>query len=70
MSRKDYLAKNIRKLRKECKLSQEGLAKRAGITFSTLAKLESGVNNNPTLDTLCKIADVLKISLDELVGRK
>ncbi len=70
MSRKDSLSKNIRKLRKECKLSQEELAKKVGITFSTLTKLESGVNKNPTLNTLCKIADVLGVSLDELVGRK
>jgi len=70
MSRKDSLSKNIRKLRKGCKLSQEEVAKKIGITFSTLAKLESGVNKNPTLDTLCKIANVFKISLDELVGKK
>ena len=70
MSRKDYLAKNIRKLRKECKLSQEGLANKIGITFSTLAKLESGVNSNPTLDTLCKIAGTFNVGIDELVGRK
>lgn len=69
MSRKEFLSQNIRKLRKKRKLSQEELAKKVGITFSTLAKLESGVNSNPTLETLRKIADVFQISLDELVGR-
>ncbi len=70
MSRKYSLSQNIRKLRKECKISQEELARRIGITFSTLAKLESGVNNNPTLETISKIADTFKVSLDKLVGRK
>jgi len=70
MSRKYSLAQNIRKLRQESKLSQEGLAKKIGITFSTLTKLESGVNSNPTLETICKIADTFKVSLDKLVGRK
>jgi transcriptional regulator with XRE-family HTH domain len=70
MSRKHFLAHNIRKFRKEYKLSQEELAKRVGITFSTLTKLESGVNDNPTLETLRKIAKVFNVGLDDLVGRK
>jgi len=64
------LSTNIKKLRKKCKLSQEELAKKTDITYSTILKIESGVNKNPTLETLSKIADVFKVSLDELVGRK
>lgn len=64
------LSKNIKKLRKQHKLSQENLAKRAGVTYSTLIKIESGANRNPTLETLNKIADVFKISIDKLVGRE
>lgn len=64
------LAKNIKKLRKKHKLSQEELAQKAGITYSTLIKIESGANKNPTLQTICKIADALRVSLDELVNRK
>ena len=63
------LAQNIKKLRKKHKLSQEELAKKAGITYSTLIKIESGANDNPTIKTLKKIADALKVSLDKLVGR-
>ena len=63
------LAKNIKKLRKKHHLSQEQLAQKAGITYSTLIKIESGNNKNPTLETLTKLADVFKISIDELVGR-
>lgn len=50
-------------------MSQEELAKKAGITYSTLIKIESGQNKNPTLETLTKIANTFKIKIDELVGR-
>lgn len=64
------LAQNIKKLRKQHNLSQEKLAKNANVTYSTIIKIESGVNKNPTLDTLSKLADVFGISIDKLVGRK
>ena len=64
------LSQNIKKLRKQHKLSQEELAKKAEITYSTLIKIESGANKNPTLDTMRKIAGAFGISLDELVGRE
>ena len=64
------LAQNIKKLRKKHKLSQEELAKKADITYSTLIKIESGANKNPTIKTLKKIADALEVSIDKLVGRK
>jgi len=63
------LAQNIKKFRKKHNLSQEQLAQKAGITYSTLIKIESGANKNPTLETICKIVDVFEVSLDELVGR-
>lgn len=61
------LADNIKRFRKEMNLSQEQLAQKAGITFSTLAKLESGINQNPTVKTLQQIAKALDVSLDELM---
>jgi transcriptional regulator with XRE-family HTH domain len=64
------LAKTIKELRRRHKISQEELAKQAGITYSTLIKIESGVNENPTIKTMKKIADALRVSLDELAGRK
>ena len=63
------LAKNIKKLREKQNLTQEQLAQKAGITYSTLIKIESGANKNPTLETLQKLANVFGIGLDELVGR-
>jgi transcriptional regulator with XRE-family HTH domain len=63
------LAQNIKKLRKQRKLSQEELAKKAGVTYSTLIKLESGVNKNPTIKTIQQIAAALEVSLDELTRK-
>ena len=60
------LAENIKKLRKQHKLSQEELARKAGITYSTLIKLESGANDNPTIKTLQQLAKALNVSLDKL----
>jgi transcriptional regulator with XRE-family HTH domain len=61
------LADNIKKFRKQLTLSQEELARKAGITYSTLIKLESGVNKNPTVKTLQQLAGALEVSLDRLV---
>jgi len=63
------LSQNIKRLRKQHKLSQENLAKKAEITYSTLIKIESGANKNPTLDTMRKLAGAFEVSIDELVGR-
>lgn len=62
------LAQNVKQLRRKNKLSQEDLAKKAGITYSTLIKIESGANKNPTLDTLKKISLALNKTIDELIG--
>ncbi len=64
------IATNIKKLRKQKQLSQDRLARLADIPYNTLVKIESGKSNNPTFETLLKLANALKISIDELVGRK
>ncbi len=61
------LADNIKRYRNGKGLSQEQLAQKADITYSTLAKLESGVNQNPKVKTLQQIAMVLEVSLDDLM---
>lgn len=67
MSRRNMIAQNIKKLRKQFKLSQEELAKKAGITYSTLIKIESGANKNPTITTVRKIALALNVGIDNLL---
>ncbi len=64
------LYRNLKNFRKKRGLSQEQLSKNAEITYTTLTKIESGRNTNPTLKTIVKIADALEISLDKLIGRR
>ena len=61
------LAKNIERLRKAKGLSQEKLARLADVANNTLIKMESGENQNPTLDTLKKVAKALDVSVDDLI---
>ena len=60
--------KNLPKLRKEKRWSQEKLAREAGISYQTLIKIEQGRIQNPKLETLIKLAKALGVSLDKLVG--
>ena len=61
------ISKNIKRLRENKGLSQEKLARMADVANNTIIKIESGKNDNPTLDTLKKIAKALDISVDELI---
>lgn len=64
------IAETIKKFRTKKGLSQEKLARLADISTVTLVKIESGVAKEPTITTITKIANALKVSIDELVGRK
>jgi len=61
------ITKNLRKLRKVKSLSQEKLARLADVANNTIIKIEAGKNQNPTLDTLKKIAEALEVSVDDLI---
>jgi len=61
------LSQNIKKFRKQRNISQEELAKKAEITYSTLIKIESGANKNPTINTLSKISIALDTTVDKLI---
>lgn len=60
------LANNVRRLRKVVGLSQEELAFQCEIDRTYISKVERGVAN-PSLLILARIADVLKVSIEELV---
>ena len=62
------LSVNIKKLRKQKKLSQDKHAILADIPYNTLIKIESGRSNTPTLETISKIANALGVSLDDIAG--
>jgi len=61
------IGKNIKEIRKKKGISQDKLSKLADITHTTLAKLESGANTNPTIKTLQKIARALNVKIDDLL---
>lgn len=58
---------NARSLREEKKLSQEELAKMAGISRTTLSKIESGDDVSVTSDTLLSLAKALKTTVDGII---
>jgi len=62
----NMLAKNMKKYRKRLKLTQEGLARKVDISYSTIIKLETGVISDPRMETLKKLASALNVSMDEL----
>jgi len=68
MSTNQNLANNIRKLREAKGLSQEKLARLADVANNTLIKMESGENQNPTLNSLKKVAKALVVSVDDLIN--
>lgn len=60
------IAKNIKKIRKKKGISQDKLSKLAEVAYNTIIKIESGAIQNPTIETVQKIAKALDVSLDEL----
>ena len=58
------LGERIKTLRKERKLSQEELAKRAGISRNTLSKLENGYVANISIVTFEKVLNILGYQID------
>ncbi len=59
--------KNLAKLRKEKGFTQEGLARKAEISFHTIVKIEGGRIKNPRIETVMKLAKALKITVDALI---
>jgi len=61
------LGRNMRLLREARGVTQQQIAKLAGIPRATLAHLESG-GGNPTLAVLSVVVDAFQVSLEELVA--
>jgi transcriptional regulator with XRE-family HTH domain len=62
-----HLARNLTSLRHARGLTQDALAKGAGVPRSTIANLESG-GGNPSLAVLVKVAGKLGVPIDELLA--
>ncbi len=57
----------IKAWRSKRDMTQDVLAKKANIPYPTLAKIESGAVQNPSIETVVKIAAGLGVTLDELI---
>lgn len=61
------IAKNIKKHRERLGISQDKLSKLADVTYNVIIKVESGATQNPTIETVSKIAKGLGVSVDDLL---
>lgn len=63
------LGEKIISERKKCKLSQEDLAEKLGITRQTISNWELN-ETSPDLKQASKLCDIFNLSLDELTGKE
>lgn len=62
------LGQQLRRLRRERKLTQEDLAERSNLSVDTVRRVERGAFS-PSLDTVAKLAVGLAVSLRTLIGK-
>jgi transcriptional regulator with XRE-family HTH domain len=62
------ISTNIKKLRTEKGYSLEKVAHLADLSLNTVIRIESGVNKNPTIETLTKLAKAIEVSVDDLIN--
>lgn len=63
------LGKRLQMARQKAGLTQQQLCAKADLSYSTLAKVERGAIKAPSIFTIESIADVIGVTLDELMGR-
>lgn len=61
------ISENLKRLRKNKDYSLEKISKLADLSLNTVAKIESGVNSNPTYETLQKLALALGVEVNDLI---
>ena len=62
------LGRRLQEVRVQRGLTQQALCHQAGLSYSTLTKIERGAIKAPSIFTIQNIAGALNISLDELMG--
>lgn len=62
------LGQRIKQARKDAGLTQQDLASKAGISYSTMAKLEQGSIEHPSATTLVKLAKAMGTDVGHLLG--
>ena len=61
------IGENIKRLRTKQGLSQDDLARKAELKYSTLAKIEGDFVKKPGVQMVAKIAEVLGVSIENLL---
>ena len=69
-SQKNILAENIKRLRKQHELTQEELARKADIAYTSLTKIEIWVIKEPSVYVVAKIAKAFDVSIESLLVNK
>jgi len=62
------IGKRLAEERARIGLSREELARRVGVSYSAIAKYETG-ERTPPPDVLMRLAEILRVSIDYLLGR-
>ena len=63
------IASNVKKIRAEKGYSLERVARLADVSLSTVVKIEDGTNQNPTINSLSKVASALEVTVDDLLQK-
>lgn len=63
------LSESLKRWRKARGLTQQKLAEKAGVSLIVVTKVEQGFTKDPVMSSLVKLADVLGVTIDELIGR-
>jgi len=61
------IGENIKKQRAKLGLSQEDFAKKSGVKYTTLTKIESNVIKKPSVMIMSKIAKSFGVSIEDLI---
>lgn len=61
------IGENIKKFRIKAGLSQEDFAKKSGVKYTTLTKIESNVIKKSSVLIMDKLAKALDVSIEELI---
>ncbi|NQT29707.1 MAG: helix-turn-helix transcriptional regulator [Candidatus Saganbacteria bacterium] len=67
MKSQEHIGDKVKKERVNQGLTQDALARKSELPYTTLTKIESNVIKKPTIQTVAKIANGLGIKIDELI---
>jgi transcriptional regulator with XRE-family HTH domain len=67
MQMSNKISDNLKKLRAQKSYSLEKVARLADLSLNTVVKIENGINKNPTIETITKLAKALDVEIDNLI---